>query len=299
MINFISVDNGVGLSRDMRLLGDVLGIKYNFIDFNSNRAVVNGKINVFFEVINKHHLNSLGRNILVPNPEWFASEWLGLLSKFDAVFCKTRHCQEVFSKYVGDKAIYTGWTSEDRYTPLEVAKNRNFLHTAGKSETKGTKNTLKAFTLDGMDKAALIVTSNKNYSWLKGTENIKVVNNRLNESSFKYLQNAIQFHVCCSEYEGFGHYINEAKSTGAIIITTNAAPMSEMCDKSFSMLCKADKYRLMGIVDTWSVGASEIANAVIKCRNLSDKQVAEMSEASRQSFIDNDNLFRAKIKEVW
>lgn len=299
MINFISVDNGVGLSRDMKLLGDALGIKYNFIDFNSKKTAPRGQTNVFFEVVNKHQLNSLSRNILIPNPEWFASEWITLLPMFDAVFCKTKHCQQVFSKYVGNKAIYTGWTSEDRYKKIDIIKNGNFLHTAGKSETKGTKNTVKAFGSSTVANSALIVTSNKRYSWLKDTSNVKVVSNRMNEESFKYLQNAFQFHICCSEYEGFGHYINEAKSTGAIIITTDAAPMNELCTDDFAIFCEAEKYRLMGIVDTWNVRPESITNAVIRCRNLSEKQIKTMSEASRQSFLDNDKEFRTKIKEVW
>jgi hypothetical protein len=38
MINFISVDNGVGLSRDMKLFAEVAGIKYNFVDFLKGHA---------------------------------------------------------------------------------------------------------------------------------------------------------------------------------------------------------------------------------------------------------------------
>lgn len=294
MINFITVDNGVGLSADMRILADSLGIKYNFIDFKSNVSA-RGDTNVFFEVINKRHLHSLNKNILIPNPEWFASEWLGLLYMFDAVYCKTKHCYETFKKYVGDKAIYTGWTSEDRY--LNVDKHSGgFLHTAGKSETKGTRNTIKAFDLVN---ASLIVTTNKHDSLHTKIPNVKIVDYRLNETNFRQLQNMMLFHVCCSEYEGFGHYINEAKSTGAIIISTDAAPMNELCTKDFSILCQADKYRLMGIVDTWSVPFQNIARAVNECLSLTDAEKKRMSEDSRQSYLDNDKNFRTKIKEIW
>ena len=34
-------------------------------------------------------------------------------------------------------------------------------------------------------------------------------------------------HICPSAREGFGHYINEARSVGAVVLTIDAAPMSE------------------------------------------------------------------------
>lgn len=34
-------------------------------------------------------------------------------------------------------------------------------------------------------------------------------------------------HICASEREGFGHYLNEARAAGAFIITTDHPPMNE------------------------------------------------------------------------
>jgi hypothetical protein len=35
-------------------------------------------------------------------------------------------------------------------------------------------------------------------------------------------------HICASEREGFGHYLNEARAAGALIITTDHPPMNEL-----------------------------------------------------------------------
>lgn len=39
---------------------------------------------------------------------------------------------------------------------------------------------------------------------------------------------APQVHVCPSSREGFGHYINEARSVGALVVTIAAGPMNEL-----------------------------------------------------------------------
>jgi glycosyltransferase involved in cell wall biosynthesis len=43
-------------------------------------------------------------------------------------------------------------------------------------------------------------------------------------------------HLCPSSVEGFGHYLNEARSMGALIVTTNAAPMNELVDDTCGVL---------------------------------------------------------------
>lgn len=52
----------------------------------------------------------------------------------------------------------------------------------------------------------------------------------------KLLQNQIGLHLSPSEIEGFGHYINEARSAGALVLTSNVAPMNELVDSSSGVL---------------------------------------------------------------
>lgn len=300
MINFITVDNGVGLSRDMKILSDTLGISYNFVDYITNKGLQPADVNVFFEVTRENLLSSARYNVIIPNPEWFQSNWLSFIDRFDLVLCKTRHTQEVFSQYVGDRAVYVGWTSDNRYN--KTMKIRKYLHTQGKSETKNTQSVFQAFTqykhmVDNSQ--SLLLTSVKQYSWLKSNAYVIVNNTRLSDRNIKKVQNTFQFHICPSSYEGYGHYINEALSCGAIVITTDAAPMNELCKPEYSILCPATIGNKMGIVDTYYVSPKAIHEAIEQCNALTEAQTRKMSRLARTAYLQSKDEFERNIRAVW
>jgi hypothetical protein len=50
----------------------------------------------------------------------------------------------------------------------------------------------------------------------------------LSFDDIRRLQAASGVHICASEREGFGHYLNEARGAGALVISTDHPPMNEM-----------------------------------------------------------------------
>jgi glycosyltransferase involved in cell wall biosynthesis len=58
--------------------------------------------------------------------------------------------------------------------------------------------------------------------------NISVISRKVERDELLALANSHGLHLCPSTTEGFGHYINEAKSTGAVVITTDAEPMNRL-----------------------------------------------------------------------
>lgn len=280
-VNILSHDNGVGLSKDYKLLSGAISSPCKFVDLRGSREAGKADINVFIELI-KPSLFSLARiNYFIPNPEWFKQDWIPQLRHFDKILCKTHDTERIFRK-MGYDTQYIGFTSEDKWVP-SIKKEYKFFHGAGKSSMKGTK-----YVLDVFD----------------NTKNIPPVtyfeakDKFLSDDDFTKEQNRHLFHVCPSEYEGYGHYIHEAKSMGAIVITTDAAPMNEFITKDNGILCRPVAQKNQGLATLKICNAKSIQQGVFQALQLAASEIKEMSEKSRQSWEEGDRFFRNKIKEI-
>jgi len=314
-INIIGRDNGVGLTQDVLVLKSALigheinVIKTDFSEVKGKMKVVDkssvksADINIFSEHILTEELYKYGkRNVLIPNAEWFNRLWLSKLDNMTEVWCKTRDAERIFSE-LGCKTEFISFTSQDRFR--NIKKKNVFLHLAGKSETKGTYEMLLAWD---KDMPTLVFCKNntpQNKMYNVGgskeqmlTPNIKKCFSRIDYDDLLNLSNICQFHVCPSQYEGFGHYINEARSVGAIIISNDSPPMDDILSDEYAFLCKPESYKPMNLAKIAIADPKEIKEAVKKCVSLSEKEIKRMSKASRQAFLDNDKFFKQRILEV-
>jgi hypothetical protein len=67
----------------------------------------------------------------------------------------------------------------------------------------------------------------------------------------RQLQAGSGVHICISEREGFGHYINEARAAGALVVSTDHTPMSELVqDGASGLLVKPSR---TGSYTEWQV----------------------------------------------
>ena len=58
--------------------------------------------------------------------------------------------------------------------------------------------------------------------------NVTIVRQKMPLPELRRLMATTGIHVCPSACEGFGHSINEARSLGAVVVTTDAPPMNEL-----------------------------------------------------------------------
>lgn len=285
-INILTVNNGVGLERDGKIIADQL--KGHFVkvsDMGKNRNLY-GKydINIHCEIVWKQAFRTATKNYLIPNQEWFNLDWLKDLYKFDAILCKTKHAYDIFSKH-HDNVKFISFTSPDMWRKSDKS---GILHVAGKSMAKGTKTIIESWK---PEYPKLLLTQDRNKS-VNNNANIDYRYGRINEDAFVDMLNSHQLHLCTSEVEGWGHYIWEAMSTGAAVITTDAPPMNEYID---NLLVKCSHKEPMNLGTKYFIDGKAFQQTVEKALSMNLK---ELGQKNRQTYEDNDEYFKRAFKDA-
>lgn len=212
------------------------------------------------------------------------------------MWCKTKETERIFKEIIKRNnrkldIIYTSFTSKDWYDE-KINKDKVFFHNRGASKLKGTLSLVQAWKAEF---GKLIVNSR---DIIPEKEGINVNYNIFTEEELKKVQNNSMFHICPSVVEGFGHYINEAKSCGAIVLTTDAPPMNEFINNDFGILipCKTGKKFRLGTL--YKIETKQMQNKISEALCLKDEEIKEKQVKSRQSFLDNDIFFRDIIKNI-
>ena len=316
-VNLVVADNGAGLTRDMRLLAAVLeeaGMDVTVTALRRGKlrkwlrpwGVRAGNwvrhllgrrppfcLNLMLEHIRAEYLPWAERNALVPNPEYLLDSDRALLTRVDRVFVKTRHAQEIFTR-LGSRVEYLGFTSEDRLDE-QVPRKRAFFHLAGKSGNKGTQAVLAAWRQHPHWPQLTVIQNSRSGKVGAHASNLTHLVEYLPDHLLKETQNAHQFHLCPSETEGFGHYLMESLSVGAVTLTTDGAPMNELVSVERGVLIPVAATGQQAAAKTWIASAAEIAESVERVLALDESQLEKFGKAGREYFLQNDQDFRERL----
>lgn len=319
-VNLIGRDNGVGLSRDLRLLASTLeaagyrvgvtGIRGGKLTKWLRPTIKRGQwhaqrlsggaarprfdINLMLEHIWPDDLPFARHNVLVPNPEWFLPRDSQHLGHIDLVLAKTHATAAIFGA-LDVPVIYTGFISEDR---LDVSqpRQRSFFHLAGRSHSKGTVRLL-ALWQRHPEWPPLTVTQNPR-------SKIPVVTaghidhrvGYLSDDELKQLQNTHRFHLCPSETEGYGHYIVEAMSVGALILTLDAPPMNELVGRDRGLLVATQAASgIQQLATTYFFDDAAMEAAVQHAMELDEPALQRFGVAARAWYEDNQAQFSERL----
>lgn len=113
------------------------------------------------------------------------------------------------------------------------------------------------------------------------------------------LENSV--HICPSKREGFGHYINEARAVGALVIATNFPPMNEMYFNERSGLAinykhseNEEKQVLGTVADIQVFVPSEaICFAIERSLRFTMEEKRKMGNLARQGYEQDRDFMRA------
>lgn len=301
-----NLTNQAGLQHDYWLLRrrlEELGHTVTGFMFNDHSSPVPvADVTIFIEVINGRLIpkpaDAGSRKFwYIPNAEWYFTSWDGALKRMHKVLCKTKHCLEIFNKLAPGRSVYLGFESNDIYlggTP----KQRKFLHTAGKSETKNTKVVCEAWRLMGPTAPPLTVSAFKPEirQYCQNVPNLTLVE-RFNDHDIIAAVNSHRFLIMPSKQEGFGHAIHEAAGCRSTILTTNADPMKGFGVDSRMLIPSVSTFQ-MRAATAYEVGPNGVRDAVERALALTDDDLEQIGDNARKWFLNDKAEFRSNLARI-
>lgn len=322
-INLIARDNGVGLSRDLQLLAEALrsgGCKVTVTGIRRGkltkwlrpwarrgewmmRRLLQGRraathdVNVMLEHVWPDDAPFAHTNVLIPNPEWLLPRDRQRLHRVDRILAKTHHAQVLFED-LGKTVDYVGFTSVDRLLP-GLPRDRRFFHLAGRSRSKGTERLLALWRRHPEWPGLTVVQSPHNAKPGEPAANIDHLVGYMDDATLQGLQNSHWFHLCPSETEGYGHYLTEAMSVGAVVVTLDAPPMNELVQPGCGLLVPPSvNTGRQHLATTYFFDDAAMEAAIERALAMDEAALQQMGEGARAQFLANEASFAPRLLRV-
>lgn len=292
-VHLVSNDNGVGLSTDMELLEGMLTEEgYEVRRYHwRQQSMPRCDVAIFLEMYNPALARYAAKKVGIFNLEWFPSHWRPHLRKFDQLWAKSREAEEIFTKF-GLRSHYTGFMSRDLYDP-NVPRTETCLHLRGKSSLKGTEAVLEAWNAFDDLPPLTIIAQEK----MIAPNSVKVLT-RMPEKDLVRELNTHRIHVCPSKSEGWGHYITEGMSTGAVIVTTDASPMSDHVQPGRGLLLPVRRTSRRHMAQEYHTSPVDLAHQVRAAMGMGERRRAVVGSAAREHIINGNATFRKRALEL-
>lgn len=296
-VQILTKANGYGLTKDVQVIREALepiGATVDVTPYDRPRSSGYWDFNIHSEHIGIGSVDQARVNIALPNPDWFEEKWIPQLEHIDIVAAKTRDTERIFSQ-LHKSVTYTGWTSPDTDARVDYSM-RSVVHNAGNSRMKGTNQVIAAMRY--VPDARATLTANYRPG-VKVPQNVKATFRRLNDDEFARTRMA-PIHLCPSSYEGFGHYINEARSMGAVVITTNAAPMNELITDRFGILVPhtGNVGRHM-LSPQYQVDEQSLAHAIEVSLSVPSETLAALGAEARKAYESDRADFTERFRRLF
>jgi hypothetical protein len=320
-VRLIGKSNGVGLSRDLELLAaalaacgcDVTPQHCERRDRQRRRRLLTrltmrfGRwrgvgpqppfdVNVMLEHVWPQFVRQARCNVLVPNPEWFDRRDRAMLGIADRIWAKTAYAEELFTAR-GSHCVRIGFDSDDRLQPA-AARLAQFLHLAGRSPLKGTKRLVALWQRHPEWPRLTVVQDRRDGAAGGAPAAANIVQERgfLSDQDLRALQNTHRFHLCLSEAEGWGHYIAEAMSIGAVTFTCDAPPMNELVGAERGVLVRSLPGEWHNLARIARFEDAALEAAVERSLALNTAQLDAIGAAARAWFLANKQGFVARVQ---
>ncbi|GMF20851.1 unnamed protein product [Phytophthora lilii] len=279
---------------------------------------------------------------LMPNIEMFELTPVHYWN-VNAVLCKTKECYDRVTRWYEQEGnprnasvFYTKHTSsdqahfarkrlgEDAIKPKDFSQIK-FIHTAGTSTAKGTRELLHCWVLVPGLPSLDVYIDNKPFDRLftpQFKNFIKYSRSPVNlhkglipRSQFMKLTAEASFFMCPSVSEGYGNYINQARAAGGFVVTTDLSPMNELVTNETGMLIpvtprkhpklimgggylgKHGLKNVDGIVASFTgPDVCEVVREMVK--STTTEQRAAMASSGRRAYHEDTKYFARAMQEL-
>ncbi len=307
----IKTDAKILLDRINRLSHDKFSVRIIYLSYGVYKRKIsddeltavniikNNGIAIFIESIPEFDW-IFKTKIFIPNPEWTTKEIQKRASLYIDIFLhKTKYSIEKFKDtFPNASHFYLGFTSID---PGVLVKDYSkFSHFRGKSKTRNSQSILNIwqnnqsfprlfFQAYGIDIGVHL------NGWLKQS-NLSLHLNYFNKhlDYFEALTNA-GVHLCTSQMEGFGHYINESRAMAAFVVTINGSPMNELIDNNSGFLIDANEKISFNLGVKYLISEDSLLNSLQKVIDIPLHIRKEMGLLSRERFLLDDKIFEDNL----
>jgi glycosyltransferase involved in cell wall biosynthesis len=317
-VNVIAQDNGAGLSVDANLIIETAraaGIAMRWTRAleapTALRALRKAGLlrftpkpfamNLFLEKFDPTFFPLAFRNVLIPNPEWFPMNQLENLSGIDLVLCKSRHAEVGFQE-LGHRVRYVGFTGRDRWAGQSAASQpMRALHVAGRSAWKGTTALLEVWRRHPEWPELTVVQRPSADNPVVDTtqsDNIRLVTARISEEELIQLQRSHPLFILPSEVEGYGQTLAEGMSVGAVVVTTDGAPMNEIVSVGRGALVPVSSQQPMRFGTRYLIETAALESTIASVMTWSVDHRVAIGTAARAWFTENDRRFRTAFPQA-
>jgi glycosyltransferase involved in cell wall biosynthesis len=262
---------------------------------SGGREAMRYDANLMLEHVRPACLGLARRNILIPNPEWFSARDRRWLPRFDAVFTKSRIATDTFLGE-GWPTHYIGFRSVDCHD-ASVPRTLEFLHLAGASRMKGTERLLAVWRRHPEWPLLRVLQSPQTAQLPQSV--YANIDHRIDYvrdiAEVRRLQNAHIFHLCLSEAEGWGHYIAEAMSCAAVVVTCDAPPMNELVRSDRGLLVPAHEAGKLNASTRYHFDEAALETTIEHAIAMCASERETIGARARAWFLDNQRSFAARL----
>lgn len=287
-----------GLSK--RRLQVVKKLSFHFLWLLTYLSILKVKpisVTLHLEQIKIRQLNMSKKNIFIANLEWLMDESYALFDKIDLFVCKTKDAESFFNER-NLPTFYTSFTTISPYNSAYKQVANTFVHIAGNSKAKGTVPLMKIWKKHPEWPELKVISRFTDH--LIGLEagNITLINGYVASDELNAIQNQSEVHLCTSEAEGFGHYICEPLSCGAIVITVDGYPMNELVQADRGVLVKVKSSEPVCYSTKFIFDPLDLEKKIERVLSMSETEKLKLKENAKQYFYKNDYFFKKRMLEA-